>query len=82
MLLALLQGIIDGLATALGGLVSVLPTSPFTALNAVTMDSKWFGYLCYIVPIPQIVGLLQAWGTSILLFYVYMIFLRWAKAIE
>lgn len=82
MLLSLLQSIIDGFASLLSTVVLVLPNSPFNGLSAMVLDSTWFGYLCYIVPVPQILALLEAWGVSVGLFYVYMIILRWVKAIE
>lgn len=82
MLLSLLQGIIDGLVTALKGIVSVLPGSPFNGLSAVSIDSKWLGYLCYLVPVPQMVALLEAWGVAVGTFYVFMVGMRWIKAIE
>lgn len=81
MLLDLLQTIIDGFVRVLGGIVSALPTSPFNGLSAMTLDSKLFGALCYIVPVPQIVALLEAWGVAVGTFYIYMIILRWIKAI-
>jgi uncharacterized protein (DUF486 family) len=82
MLLSLCQSVIDGLVAMLQGIANILPGSPFNGLSAMTLDSKWFGYLCYIVPVPQIIALLESWGVAVGLFYVYMIVLRWIKAIE
>lgn len=81
MLLKLLQSIIDGLATLLVGIINVLPGSPFNGLSAMSIDNKWFGYLCYIVPVPQIMALLEAWGIAVGTFYLYQIILRWVKAV-
>jgi len=81
-LLALCQSIIDGFVALLSGIVGILPTSPFNGLSAMTLDSKWFGALCYIVPVPQIIALLESWGVAVAVFYVYMIALRWIRAIE
>lgn len=81
MLLKLIQGIIDGLAEVLSAAVNVLPGSPFNGLNALAMDSKWFRYLAYIVPVRQIVALLEAWLVAIAVYYLYQIVLRWVKAV-
>ena len=82
MLLTLLQSIIDGFAGLLSNIILVLPNSPFNGLKAMTIDSQWFGRLCYIVPVPQIISLLEAWGVAVGAFYLYMVILRWIKAIE
>lgn len=82
MLLTLLQSIIDGFATLLGAIVSILPSSPFSGLQGIAIDSKWLGYACYFLPIPQILSLLQAWGFAVLVYYGYMIPMRWIKALD
>lgn len=82
MLLILLQSIIDGFASIVTKIVSILPSSPFSGLYSLTMDSKWFGLLAYIIPIQPILSLLTAWILAVGVFYLYMILMRWAKAIE
>lgn len=81
MLLKLLQGIIDGFVAVLQGIISVLPGSPFNGLSAMTLDSKWFGVICYVVPVPQIVAVLEAWIIAVGTFYLYQVILRWVKAV-
>ena len=81
MLLKLFQGIIDGLASLLGTIINVLPGSPFNGLKAVVMDSKLFRYLAYVIPVPQIIALLEAWLVAIAVYYLYMAVLRWSKAV-
>lgn len=82
MILKLIQGFIDGFGALLNVIVGILPGSPFTGLYNLAIDNKWLGYLSYIIPVPQILALLQAWIVSVSMFYVYMIILRWVKAIE
>lgn len=81
MLKALLQGIIDGFALLFQGIVAILPTSPFKVLNSVVLDNKYLGWLAWIIPFPQIIGVLQAWVGVIIAYYIYMVILRWIKAI-
>lgn len=82
MLLNLLQSIIDGFATILMTIIVALPSSPFTGLYNLSMDSTFLGYLAWLFPVSEIIALLQAWGVSVGAFYLYMIVLRWIKAIE
>lgn len=82
MIMLLLQSILNGLATLLKVIVVILPTSPFTGLYNLTIDSQWLGYASYFLPIPQMISLLQAWGTVILVYYAYMIPMRYIKALN
>ncbi len=82
MLLNLIQSIIDGFATVLLTIVTVLPSSPFEGLYNLSMDEQFLGYLSWLLPIAEMLALLQAWGISVGGFYLYMIVLRWIKAIE
>lgn len=82
MLLKLLQGILDGLGALLRLVIGLLPTSPFDGLRAVSLENEWIGFLCYIVPMPEIIATLEAWVVSVSAFYLYSSVLRWIKAIE
>lgn len=82
MLLELLQGIINGLGALLRVIVGLLPTSPFNGLRALSLENEWIGYLCYIVPMSEIIATLEAWTASVAVFYLYSVVLRWVKAIE
>ena len=82
MLLKLIQSIIDGFASGCAVILDILPGSPFQGLYSLTLDSNWLGYLSWLIPIPEILALLEAWIVSVGLFYFYMVALRWIKAIE
>jgi len=82
MIMALLQSILNGFASLLKVIMVVLPTSPFAGLYSISINSDWLGYACYFLPITQILALLQAWGTAILVYYVYMIPMRYIKALN
>lgn len=79
MLTMAVQTILNGLAALLSTIVHALPSSPFQGLTAMAIDSKWFGYLAYIVPIGAIVSTLEAWLICIATYYLYMVIMRWVK---
>jgi hypothetical protein len=63
------------------GLVWLLPMSPFSALE-LAFDSELMGYINYFLPVSEAVNLLAGWGIAILAWYLYMLILRWIKAIR
>lgn len=66
-------------------IISVLPTSPFKGVIK-GMESEEvqqvLSYLNWFVPIKDIVVVLTGWLTAIGLYYIYVIVLRWIKAIK
>ena len=66
MLLNLIQSIIDGFATVLLTIVTVLPSSPFEGLYNLSMDEQFLGYLSWLLPIAEMLALLQAWGENLM----------------
>ena len=81
MLLELFQSIIDGFADILALIVGLLPPSPFLAVESVMIDSELLSFIAWLVPFPQIIALLTAWGAAIMVYYVYMVIARWIKLI-
>ena len=62
--------------------LSVLPTSPFTKYVDALQSIPYLNYLNWFVPVGTFIAIGQAWLVSVGLFYVYMIILRWIRAIE
>lgn len=66
-------------------IISVLPTSPFKGVIK-GMESEEvqqvLSYLNWFVPIKDVVAVLAGWLTAIGLYYIYVIVLRWIKAIK
>lgn len=66
-------------------IISLLPTSPFKGVIK-GMESEEvqqvLSYLNWFVPIKDIVVVLTGWLTAIGLYYIYVIVLRWIKAIK
>lgn len=64
----------------LQALVSILPPSPFQALSNLSVQS-YLPALNWIIPVSEILAILQLWIVAVSVFYLYSIVLRWAKAI-
>lgn len=74
--------IVDGLSSAAKAVIGLLPTSPFQAYLSVSIDSQYLRWLNWLVPVGQMIAVLQMWLVAIGLWYVYQVILRWAKAIQ
>ena len=77
----LLQSVIDGLGDTLGSILDILPDSPFTAIDNSPI-SEYIGYINWIVPMTEIIAILQVWVVAIATYYLVVIVLRWIKAIQ
>jgi hypothetical protein len=78
--IGVIQSIIDGLGQALTWLVNALPESPFSALS--NLSSNYMKWLNWLVPINQMVTILEAWTAAIIVYYLLVVILRWVKAIQ
>lgn len=80
-LISLLNFIIDSAAALISAIFILLPNSPFDSVSLAPI-SKWLGYLNYLLPITEIIGILTLWGSCIGIYYLYQIALRWIKVVE
>lgn len=80
-IIGMLNVIIKAIGTVISFLTGLLPTSPFQAIDNSSVG-EFLNGLAWIIPIPQIISILQAWVLAVGLYYVVQIALRWAKAIE
>lgn len=62
--------------------INLLPTSPFIKYINMLADVPFLNHLNWFIPITTFIAIGQAWLVSISIFYLYMIILRWIKAIE
>ena len=72
----------DLMNTILIFVMSGLPDSPFTMLQASPTISRYLRYLNYFVPINFMISVLESWLVAVAIFYVWQVLLRWTKAIE
>jgi hypothetical protein len=66
----------------LNTVLSILPTSPFTQFIPAIASNKFIGWLNYFVPISEFITIGTAWLGAVGVFYLWMIILRWIRAIE
>lgn len=71
--------IVEGL---LDQVLQYLPGSPFQSFLKGMGNLPYLKYLNYFIPIQQMIAIGEAWLVAILLYYAYVIVLRWIKAID
>lgn len=63
--------------------LSVLPNSPFININTYTKTTNdFFGYLSWLIPIKEIIGITVLWLSCMLIYYIYSVVMRWIKLID
>jgi hypothetical protein len=81
-----IQGIIDWFAEIGHYIINLLPNSPFSLIENIGLDevmgSKWLEWLNWLLPLKQIIAILQLWVSAIVVYYIYQAILRWVKAIQ
>lgn len=80
-LITAFNGFIKLLAKALNIIFFMLPDSPFKNIDNSPIV-EFLGYLNYLIPIPEILGVLTLWCTAIGIYYLVQIALRWIKVID
>lgn len=76
----LINFVIRSLGRLLQLILSLLPDSPFSVLNNSAV-AEYLGYIAWIIPVSQMVVILEVWLAAIAIYYVQSILLRWVKAI-
>ena len=76
----ILNFILDSATTFLTSILNLLPQSPFLAISNVAV-AQWLPSLNWIIPIAEIIAILQAWVAAVLVFYSFKIIMRWIKVI-
>lgn len=74
--------ILSWIQTKADFLVTFLPRSPFRSIIDRLGEIPYIDTISWFIPIDEIILLLMYWTTAIGLFYVYMIILRWIKALD
>lgn len=78
------ESLTDSLVSFGRSVLDLLPESPFMFLQDMTNTEvyDWLKMLNWFIPINSFIGILEAWLSGILVYYVYQIVLRWIKVIE
>ena len=77
----ILNFIIKALGSILSLIFSILPPSPFSAINN-SIIAEYLPYINYYIPFNEVIVILQTWLVAVGVYYLYQIVLRWIKAIE
>lgn len=63
-------------------IMSALPTSPFDKILSKLDELPYLQYINWFIPFDLICDITLVWLTAVGLYYLYMIILRWIKAID
>lgn len=72
----------DTFSDLVNTVIDVLPKSPITYLASTPEVEKVMGYVNFFIPIYTMIGILEAWLTAIVIYYVVSVALRWLKVVE
>lgn len=73
-----MYGIVQNLGSAV---LALLPASPFRGFIDDFVPPTYLGWLNWFFPVQSILIILGIWLSSIALFYLYSIIMRWVKMI-
>lgn len=76
-----IDAIFSAVKNAANYIVMLLPPSPFRAIET-SVVAPYLGGLNYVLPISEVLAVMQLWLVSIGIYYTYMMILRWIKAVE
>lgn len=74
------NALIKGLGAAIGLVINLLPASPFNPIDN-SVVAPYLAAFNWFVPLNLMVAELEAWLVAVGIFYLYMIILRWIKAL-
>lgn len=63
-------------------ILSVLPNSPFVMIQADAEIQQVLRWVNWVIPVTEMVAILEMWLAAIAVFYAWQLILRFAKAIE
>lgn len=81
LLMSMGQGLIDFFVATLNFLFSAFPPSPFKFLTGSPIGG-FLSQINYFLPVYDFVVIIELWLVAVSVFYVYLVFARWLKAIE
>jgi len=73
--------IIDNIVNLLTFILGILPNSPFSNLSFAVF-TPYLGFINWLIPVGQMVSFLTAWGTAVLIYYIYSVVMRFTQVID
>lgn len=80
-MIGFINGAIESIANFFNLILSFLPKSPFHYLDSSGIK-EFLSYLNWFIPVDNLIVIGELWLSSIAVFYIYSIALRWVKAID
>lgn len=78
-----IQGLIDFFVTTINAIFSIFPNSPFDFITSgLSGYADYIAQINYFLPIYEMIAIGQAWLLCVVIWYGYVIVLRWIKAVE
>jgi len=81
MVVDIINGLIEAFALLGDMLVFLLPTWSLVSLLG-GIDTQLLRAINYYIPINTMLGIANSWVLAVAMWYLYMILLRWVKAIQ
>ena len=75
------DSMLDGIMAALNWILQLLPNSPFGIVDTAPVD-EFLGTLNWFLPLSEIIAEVELWLGCVLIYYTYMLILRWSRAIQ
>ncbi|MFI3116043.1 MAG: hypothetical protein R3Y12_07885 [Clostridia bacterium] len=81
---SIINGVVDFLYNILFFVIDLLPDSPFSTLSLVISDEikVYLGYMNYFIPVNFFIAVLEIWLSAVVVYYIYILILRWIKLIN
>lgn len=74
-----INSIIDVFSNVLNDIIGLLPLSPFAKFTYLTLDNGLLAMLNYLLPISEIVAVLQFWLVAVGGYYIYKFVLKFIR---
>jgi len=78
----MLNALISMIGTVLGWLFSILPDSPFQIMMDSSVITSAISSFNWFFPITEMLATMQLWLTAIIVYYVIVVPMRFAKLID
>lgn len=79
---AIWESISNVIKSMLAFIINLLPKSPFIKILEMIGDIPFLNMINWFIPFDLIIAITEVWLVAIGIFYLYMIVLRWVKAID
>lgn len=72
---------IDNIVSLINLILAILPDSPFANVDF-SVFTPYLGFINWLIPVGQMIAFLVAWGTAVLIYYIYSVAMRFTQVID